>query len=1421
MVGLVKASPREKIASLIKSAKTGTDVRTKLEPLRKLKGDWFQNDPVLVSEFLPCLFELQPDRFSVVRQLVILLIGDIGLKHPDVLPEVVPMLIAALEDSTPAVARQALNSGIGLFRCILEKVAIQGLLSSELDDSLESAWTWMLKFKEKICSMAFQPGSDSTRLLALKFVEVIILLYTPDPYGSSQPPPDQVFEGNTVDFNMSWLRGGHPLLIAGDLSIEASQNLGILLDQLRVPAVKSLTISTFIVLIKSLAAIAVKRPAFYGRILPVLLGLDPSSTMIRGFHVTAAHYALKNAYLSCLNCTHPGAAPWRERLHGALREIRPGKGSEKQFSQVSKDKDSSEDKQTNLFGKEEKPLIKAWDDVHDSSGKKRLGVEDNSRRENDDLSAKRIKSTPAGSEDMVKQRKMEPTPPLVESASSKVDADSGPVHQLIAMFRALVAQGEKAVGSLDILISSISSDLMAEVVMVNMRNLPQISPKTEGDQEFQQISELTGTSYSRKRPSSLAAEISELANGIPQIASLLDVKHQFRIEEDEKLNALAQGGSDIPLDETGSATDFVSPVDLPTSVDSEKMEGIESPIELGRSYSANLENEIPGLEFEGIAHGMPQSIVTPSSMAPFCSDDANQEQATSIDDNATSNIVQSISIDRSEELSPLCAAADVNSLLSSTATSVGFLNQVTLPKLSAPVVELTDEQKDGLQQCAFTRIVEVYKEMVMAGGLDVRFSLLAYLGVEFPSELDPWRAVREHILSDYSNHGGHELTLRVLYRLFGEAEVEHDFFSSKTATSDYEMFLQTVVETLRDDFPATDKSLNRLLSEVPFIPKSVFNTLECLCCPMKEETESPSVDRVKQGLSTVWSLILLRPPIRDVCLQIALQSAVHHSADVRKTAIRLVANKLYPLPYISQQIEEFAQKSLLSVVSDTENGDTATDIWKDSDTENTSHKSAGLIAKSTSATQELNTSESLSSLTSQARQSMELYFALCIKRHSLLRELFVIYRMIPKLAKKEIHDHIPQLVRATGVSSELLEIISDPPIGCEDLLFQVLHTLTDSVIPSPELIASVKKAYDTKLKNVELLIPFLPYLSKEEVLRIFSRIVDLPMEKFQATLSLLMQASSPAGRLMDPSEVLIAIHVIDPVKEGIPVKRVTDACNVCFQQQQIFTQQVLAKALNQMVEQIPLPRLFMRTVIQAKVAFPDLAEFVMEILSRLVSKQIWKYPGLWVGFLKCASMTIPQSFSVLLQLPPAQLEIALKKTPAIREPLVAFASQPNIKSTLPRSVLVVLGLAPPLESLNSSQAQTPPRQRQAEPEIHVQSETEVESQPQAQSPSQIESQSQAQPPSPIESQSQDRCQAEIQTETQTQAQLESQSESLKETQSQSRSGSGSQPETQTETQTQSKSQAPTVNETETTDDENSTEQEAMSKDTSPITEKNQ
>lgn len=539
-------------------------------------------------------------------------------------------------------------------------------------------------------------------------------------------------------------------------------------------------------------------------------------------------------------------------------------------------------------------------------------------------------------------------------------------------------------------------------------------------------------------------------------------------------------------------------------------------------------------------------------------------------------------------------------------------------------------------------------------------------------------------------------------RLFGEAEENRDFITSTTATSVYEAFLLQVAETLRDSFPASDKSLSRLLGEVPYLPNSIFELLECLCSPgsgKNDDKELHGGDRVTQGLSTVWSLILLRPPARDACLKIALKSAVHHLDEVRMKAIRLVANKLYPIPSLSEKIEDFAKEMLLSVVSDDESALTKVVDGSEAETQKDENLSSDTQSLSSAKimvspeSHQLSASEIIpSSTVSEVQRCMSLYFALCTKRHSLFRQIFCAYKGATKAAKQAVHHQIPLLVRTIGPSHDLLDVISNPPAGSEGLVTQVVHSLTDATTPSPELVSTIRRLYNTKLKDIDILIPILPFLPKDEVLLLFPNLVNAPMNKFQAVLSRVVQGFNQSTPVLTPAEALIAIHGIDPDRDGIPLKKVTDACNACFEQRHIFTQQVLAKVLNQLVEQIPLPMLFMRTVLQAIGAFPSLVEFIMEVLSRLVSKQIWKYPKLWVGFMKCVHLTQPQSFGVLLQLPSAQLENALNRTPALRAPLVNHASQPQIRSSLPRSTLVVLGLVS--ESLESTPTQPTQTQMQ-------------------------------------------------------------------------------------------------------------------------------
>ncbi|XP_017247207.1 uncharacterized protein LOC108218671 isoform X2 [Daucus carota subsp. sativus] len=1259
MVAIMSAKLREKVAGFLAAAKSARSLNSKLQSLQHLKQIFSDDaDTDLLSEFLPALLEFHSDSSSPVRKLVIEIVGGVGLKHVEFLPDIVPVLIAALQDSTPAVARQSGTCGMDLFRSTLVKIAIQGIYSSELDDSLKLSWVWMLKFKDEMYSLAFKPGSDGRRLVALKFVAATILLYTPDPSGSSEPPSNHSYEEKFDGFNMAWLRGGHPVLNVGDSSMEASKSLGLLLDQLRYSKGKSLNNSAMIVLINSLSEIARKRPALYGRIMPVLLALDPSSSANKGMHVLGAHYPLKNAFFACLKCSHPGAAPWRDRLVGALREMRAGDMAEEALHELCQ---------------EEKPSLDPVDAMDTDIRRKRSGTPDASDlAAEDDISGKRARQTPEASIDQCKSSSS-------AVSTSRGDGDNGPVQQLVSMFAALVAQGEKAVGSLQILISSISADLLAEVVMANMRHLPSVRPK---DEELELDKELHTTYGSKdsqfKQLSSFLRDILSPSSPSPILDARPSASNNLenpKLEEQEVMTPIYNDVGGPLITETAVVT---VPTDIPIS----SSEGVPSVNDVSLAIAPEVpdigfpENGIPGLESSVHSYGLPETLAV-SSVVGTDLEDASQDQAISLGRSSQERI-PSISTDRSEELSPKAVCTDATSINSSTATSLRLPSQLVLPKMSAPVISLDGEQMDNIQKMSFMRIVEAYKHIAVAGGSQVRFSLLAYLGVALPLDVDPWKMVETHVLSDYMSHQGHELTLRVLYKLFGEAEANADFLYSTNATSVYEMFLLKVAETLRDAFPASDKSLSRLLGEVPYLPKSILKLLECLCCPGNNDKDEKAVhsgDRVTQGLSTVWSLILLRPPTRDVCLKIALQSAVHHLEEVRMKAIRLVANKLYPISSLTQNIEDYAKEMLISVTSTDKTNAVGLNLESQKEHLNAS-VSEGTVPKDVSSdAHQLNTCESSSlSSVSEMQRCMSLYFALCTKKHSLFREVFVVYNSMSDVARQAVHGQIPILVRTIGTSSQLLEIISDPPTGSVNLLMQVLQTLTDGTVPSPELISTIRKLYDSNLKDAQILIPVLPFLPKHEVLLLFPHLVNLPLDKFQGVITRTLQGSSQSSPVLTPGEVLIAIHKVDPERDGIPLKKVTDACNACFGQGQIFTQQVLAEVLNQLVEQIPLPMLFMRTVLQTIGAYPSLVDFIMNILSRLVSKQIWKYPKLWVGFLRCALMTKPQSFGVLLQLPPPQLENAMNKTPALKAPLVAHASQPNIQPTLPRSVLVVLGI---------------------------------------------------------------------------------------------------------------------------------------------------
>lgn len=168
----------------------------------------------------------------------------------------------------------------------------------------------------------------------------------------------------------------------------------------------------------------------------------------------------------------------------------------------------------------------ACDEPSSDLANKRLSAEVSNDLLHDDVtSSKRIRLSSDMEQDLPEESskfsavQVEDKLPLVDSVPYK-DKSPGPVQQLVAMFGALVSQGEKAAGSLDILTASISSDLLAEVVISNMQHLPPICPNI--DKEGSSSSKIV---YSSVLPTvqlpSLVSDIRSLSSLNPLLASLV------------------------------------------------------------------------------------------------------------------------------------------------------------------------------------------------------------------------------------------------------------------------------------------------------------------------------------------------------------------------------------------------------------------------------------------------------------------------------------------------------------------------------------------------------------------------------------------------------------------------------------------------------------------------------------------------------------------------------------------------------------------------------------------------------------------------------------------------------------------------------------------------------------------------------------
>ncbi|KDQ18951.1 hypothetical protein BOTBODRAFT_28429 [Botryobasidium botryosum FD-172 SS1] len=520
-------------------------------------------------------------------------------------------------------------------------------------------------------------------------------------------------------------------------------------------------------------------------------------------------------------------------------------------------------------------------------------------------------------------------------------------------------------------------------------------------------------------------------------------------------------------------------------------------------------------------------------------------------------------------------------------------------------------------------------------------------GVGRVSDRDARQMLCDYVLADFS--------ARVrLATVWMNEEWYNDRIRSASDPSwvnNYDIWLQRLLIGYQESSDAKDKTFTQFLIDLPSIPLSVLTMLQDL---------STRTDQMRVGFATLSELVSLRPPLRPAAMKILLDLTTHPAEITRGAAIRTVRRWVPNVKPMGTMIKVFALQMLRRL-------ETIGSRAASKEREMGEEEGEDALPAEVPSTPFL--PEVLENPVEKAvvLQHVELLFALTVKIPELLDAIFEAYGQMDASVQAAIQELITPLMRSLGPHhGKLLTLLRTFPPKAETLALRVLTILTENGRPSAPLVALVKSLIAERELNARFLIPIIAEMDKADILRHLPKIVSVLDGKAEekmlvksvfgsvVTTQNLGAVSSNLPRvrqseLLTPAELMVLLHMSE---KDIGIKPTIEAIGICFSMTEVFGHEILAVVMQQIVDQPVLPVLFLRTVIQAVTTYRSLIPFVSTtLLSRLITKKIWTNSQLWEGFIRCAKVIAPASFSALLQLPKEQLREIVDKQPSLKSGL--------------------------------------------------------------------------------------------------------------------------------------------------------------------------
>ncbi|KAH3767727.1 symplekin [Pelomyxa schiedti] len=570
-----------------------------------------------------------------------------------------------------------------------------------------------------------------------------------------------------------------------------------------------------------------------------------------------------------------------------------------------------------------------------------------------------------------------------------------------------------------------------------------------------------------------------------------------------------------------------------------------------------------------------------------------------------------------------------------------------------------------MSNSAIQRILMAEENAAIAGALDLRSSLIAKLVSFQYQNSDNIPQIISFILQDLTAR--RPLALKLMYAIAARE------IKSNNGGILYAEFCKQLLIGAAQTLQVSHKILSSIFIQAPWVPDEV---LAILYLWSENQQNLSALHIVKE-----WAAYL--PPLRSRCLSHVLKFVTSKDNKMSTAATDIITNYLYKVPSASAQIIEFSNNLLGPIYCKPE------------------EKIKKEMMEITLDNADITFQEQKEKLSPEEVSSrLAFYFKLVAKDFTLLTKLFEVYSLCDKQTQKVMHSLAPPLVAVMPKEDPtFLQILDGLAPGCnvEVLVLLFLHLMTDQTKPPPKLVDAVKRVHVALSNDTRFLVSIVAGLTKEEIQEYLPKYLGLKPNVLLAMINRILHTpSSP----LDPRSFLIMLHTVPTAY----VKSAIEPIRICLEQGNIYTQDVLAAVLQHLVDEIPVPPLFMRTTIWVVQKHRKLMSFVMnQLLSTLIRKQVWLDRILWEGFVNVVKISKPFSFPIILQLPPAQLAVLLHNNADLLGSLRTYCHStqpkmpPHVSKVLEHPESFLPSSASPPASSSPSSPSPPPTTTQQPP----------------------------------------------------------------------------------------------------------------------------